>query len=117
MKRRSGLIALMLVVLMLLQSVAYATEADLNAGTPLADYTLGDYIEDQEAAALAASAEESAEPTYLEQIAALKAEAEAVDETAEDAQAQMADIYNRLMAVYDVETLIFERFLHKFGFA
>lgn len=108
MKRRSGLIALMLVVLMLLQSVAYATEADLNAGTPLADYTLGDYIEDQEAAALAASGEASAEPTYLEQIAALQAQAEALDPESETLEDELYTIYEAVYAVVDAATLEWE---------
>lgn len=45
--------------------------------------------------------EKAAEPTYLEQIAALQAEAEALDPESETLQADCADIYARLMVAYE----------------
>lgn len=55
------------------------------------------------AVSLLAAGEEAAEtePAYLEQIAALQAEAEALDPESETLQAECHDIYTRLMAVYE----------------
>lgn len=52
-------------------------------------------------AAKAAAAEENADVSYLDQISALKAEAEALDGEASDVLADWADIYSRLMTVYE----------------
>ncbi|MBQ9950817.1 MAG: InlB B-repeat-containing protein [Clostridia bacterium] len=53
------------------------------------------------AASLLAAGEKAAEPTYLEQIAALQAEAEALDAESETLQDDCADIYARLMVAYE----------------